>query len=56
MKYIEMFWNRLYYCIFNCDKKTQALLNRLFEGLFCYLKSNRNRKGNNTRILQWIKK
>ena len=21
MKYIELFWNRLYYCIFNCDKK-----------------------------------
>lgn len=25
MKYIELFWNRLYYCIFNCDKKTQTL-------------------------------
>ena len=50
MKYIELFWNRLYYCIFKCDKKTQTLLNRLFEGLFYYLKSNRNRKGNNTRI------
>ena len=56
MKYLELFWNRLYYCIFKCDKKTQTLLNRLFEGLFCYLKSNRNRKGNNTRILLWIKK
>ena len=56
MKYIELFWNRLYYCIFKCDKKTQTLLNRFFECLFYYLKSNRNRKGNNTRILLWIKK
>lgn len=50
MKYIELFWNRLYYCIFNCDKKTQTLLNRFFECLFYYLKFYRNRKGNNTRI------
>lgn len=50
MKYIELFWNRLYYCIFNCDKKTQNLLNRFFECLFYYLKFYRNRKGNNTRI------
>ena len=49
MKYIELFWNRLYYCIFNCDKKTQTLLNRFFEYLFYYLKFYRNRKGNNTR-------
>ena len=26
MKYIELFWNRLHYSIFNCDKKTQTLL------------------------------
>ena len=50
MKYLELFWNRLYYCIFKCDKKTQTLLNRLFERLFYYLKFYRNRKGNNTRI------
>ena len=50
MKYIELFWNRLYYCIFKCDKKTQTLLNRFFECLFYYLKFYRNRKGNNTRI------
>ena len=50
MKYIELFWNRLYYCIFNCDKKTQTLLNRFFDCLFYYLKFYRNRKGNNTRI------
>ena len=50
MKYIELFWNRLYYCIFNCDKKTQNLLNRFCEYLFYYLKFYRNRKGNNTRI------
>lgn len=37
MKYIELFWNRLYYCIFKCDKKTQTLLNRFFECLFYYL-------------------
>lgn len=47
MKYIELFWNRLYYCIFNCDKKTQTLLNKC---LFYYLKFYRNRKGNNTKI------
>lgn len=50
MKYLELFWNRLYYCIFKCDKKTQTLLNRFFECLFYYLKFYRNRKGNNTRI------
>ena len=54
MKYIELFWNRLYYCIFNCDKKTQILLNRFIIGTSGTSLTTADGSSHRDNIIVWV--